>query len=140
MKSAKSSLPLLVAAAALVAAGCASAPPATDKLAIAKRSIERAEQAGATQAAPTELSQARDKLAVAEKASADHDAKTAVNLADQADTDGRLAEATAVANRSHRAAAELDASVQALREESMRSQSDAPPQPQPMQPEVPHEQ
>jgi hypothetical protein len=122
MNAMKSSLPLLGALVALAAGGCASAPPATDKLAIAKRSIERAEQAGATQSAPTELSQARDKLAAADKASADHDEKTAVRLADQADSDGRLAEAAAVANRSRRAATELDASVQAMRDESLRTQ------------------
>lgn len=122
MKAIQSSFPLMGALVALAMAGCASAPPATDKLAIAKRSIERAEQAGATQSAPTELSQARDKLAAADKASADHDAKTAVRLADQADADGRLAEAAAVASRSRRAATELDASVQAMRDESMRSQ------------------
>lgn len=124
MNAIKSSLPLTGALLALAMAGCASAPPATDKLAIAKRSIERAEQAGATQAAPNELSQARDKLAAADKASADHDAKTAVRLADQADADGRLAEAAAIANRSRRAATELDASIQAMRDESMRSQSE----------------
>jgi hypothetical protein len=122
MNAIKSSILGVGALVALVLGGCASAPPATDKLAIAKRSIERAEQAGATQSAPTELSQARDKLAAADKASADHDAKTAVRLADQADVDGRLAEAAAVAARSHRAATELDASVQAMRDESMRSQ------------------
>jgi hypothetical protein len=122
MKAIQSSFPLMGALVALAMVGCASAPPATDKLAIAKRSIERAEQAGATQSAPTELSQARDKLAAADKASADRDAKTAVRLADQADVDGRLAEAAAVASRSRRAATELDASVQAMRDESMRSQ------------------
>ncbi len=122
MNATQSSILAVGALVALAIGGCASAPPATDKLAIAKRSIERAEQAGATQSAPTELSQARDKLAAADKASADHDAKTAVRLADQADADGRLAEAAAVASRSRRAATELDASVQAMRDESMRSQ------------------
>jgi hypothetical protein len=116
---------LLLAAAA---AGCASAPPATDTIAVARGSIDRAEQAGAAQAAPTELSQARGKLDAAEKASRDHDKKAALRLAQQAEADGKLAEAAAGARRSHEAVAQLDASLKALRDEATRGdQSGAPP-------------
>ena len=112
----------MILGVALVAllGGCASAPPATDTLAVARRSIERAEQAGAAQAAPAELHQARDKLKAAEKASTDREAKAALRLAQQADVDGRLAEVTASANRSREAAEQLEASLKALREESAR--------------------
>ncbi len=116
---------LLLAAAA---AGCASAPPATDTIAVARSSIDRAEQAGAAQAAPTELSQARGKLDAAEKASRDHDKKAALRLAQQAEADGKLAEAAAGARRSREAVAQLDASLKALRDEATRGdQSGAPP-------------
>ena len=114
---------VLVPMLAVLAAGCASAPPATDNLAVAKSSVASAEQAGAVQSAPTELSNARDKLATAEKASDARNAKLAARMADQANVDARFAEAKAAADRSHKAAAELDASLQALKQESMRSTS-----------------
>jgi hypothetical protein len=60
-------------------------------------------------------------LARAEKANADHDAKPAALLADQADLDARVAEAVAQQQRSHKAAMEFDVSMQALRQESLRS-------------------
>jgi len=121
----------------LAAAGCASAPPAADALAVARRSIERAEQARAGQAAPTELSQARDKLGAAERASHDHDENMARRLALQADADSRLAEAATVANRSHEAAVQLDRSLQALREESNRAATDSSSNPPPAAPPPP---
>jgi hypothetical protein len=42
-------------------------------------------------------------------------------LAEQANADAELAEATAQQQRSHKAAVEFDASMDALRQESMRS-------------------
>ncbi len=101
--------------------GCASTPIPNEKIAVAKASLQRAEQAGAPELAPVELATARDKLARAEKAVADHDAQPATYLAEQANVDAQLAEATAVQQKSHKAATEFDASLQALRAESMRS-------------------
>jgi hypothetical protein len=60
-------------------------------------------------------------LAHAEKAAADRDAQPATQLAEQADADAQLAEATAQEQRSHKAAVELDANLQALRQESSRN-------------------
>ena len=80
-----------------------------------------AEQAGAPELAPVEMAAARDKLARAEKAAADRDAQPATELAEQANADAQLAEATAQEKRSHKAALELDASLQALRQESLRN-------------------
>ena len=120
--------PLSVLLATALAAGCASTPPATDTIAVARSSIDRAEQAGAVQAAPTELAQARGKLDAAEKASRDHDKKAALRLAQQAEADGKLAEAAAQARRSHESAAQLDAGLKALRDEATRGdQGGAPP-------------
>jgi hypothetical protein len=49
--------------------------------------------------------------------------RRATQLAEQADADAQLAEATAQRQKSHKAAMEFDASMQALRQESQRSTS-----------------
>jgi len=109
------------AAFAVGLAACASTPIPNEKLAVAKASVASAEQSGAPELAPVEMASARDKLARAEKASANHDAEPATQLAEQANADAKLAEATAQQQRSHKAAMEYDASMQALRNESMRN-------------------
>lgn len=110
----------------LAMAACASTPIPDGKIAVAKESLRRAEQSGAPELAPVELATAREKLGRAEKAAADHDSKPATALAEQADIDAQLAEA--VANRQHaaKAAAEFDASMAALRQESMRTSQPTP--------------
>ena len=108
-------------AAAMGLAACASTPIPNEKIAVAKSSVQRAEQSGAPEFAPVEMAAARDKLARAEKAAADREAQPANQLAEQADIDARLAEATAQQQRSRKAAMESDANMQALRNESMRS-------------------
>jgi hypothetical protein len=122
-----------IAAALTVALGvgaCASNPAPDQKIAVARESLTRAEQSGAPQAAPTELASARDKLAQAEKAKTDHKEPLAAAMADQAAVDAQVAEATALQQRSHKAATEFDASMQTLQQESQRN-SDPQNQPQP---------
>jgi hypothetical protein len=114
------------AATIVVAAACASNPAADEKIAVAKASLQRAEGSGAPEFAPVELTAARDKLARAEKANADRNLQPATVFADQANADAQLAEATAQQQRSHKAAMEFDASMQALRQESMRSSQPTP--------------
>ena len=58
----KPGLGAAVIAALVAAAGCASTPIPNEKIAVARDSVQRAEQAGAAQLAPVELSTARDKL------------------------------------------------------------------------------
>jgi hypothetical protein len=108
-------------AVAVGLAACASTPIPNEKIAVAKASVASAEQSGAPELAPVEMAAARDKLARAEKAVADHDAQPATQLAEQADIDARLAAATAQEQRSHKAATEFDTNMQALRSESMRN-------------------
>jgi Domain of unknown function (DUF4398) len=116
-----------VAAALLVAMSAwASKPIPNEKIAVAKASVQRAEQAGAPEFAPVELAAARDKLARADKAAADHKADVATQLAEQANADAQLAEATATKQRSHKAALEFDASMLALRQESSRPTQPTP--------------
>ena len=108
-------------AAALCLVACASNPAADGQIAVAKESVARAEQSGAPQAAPTELAAARDKLAQAEKANASHTLPLATQLAEQANVDAQVAEATALQQRSHKAAMDFDASMQTLQQESQRN-------------------
>jgi hypothetical protein len=115
------------AAVILGLAACASNPVPDEKIAVARASVERAEQSGAPQFAPVELAGAREKLQRAEKAVADHDAEPATMLAEQANVDAQLAEATAQEHKSHTAEMELEASLQALRQESTRVQPPPPP-------------
>lgn len=109
------------AATVVVLAACASNPVADEKIAVAKASVLRAEGSGAPEFAPVELASARDKLVRAEKANTDRDRQPASLLAEQANIDAQLAEATAQQQRSHKAAMEFDTSMQALRDESTRS-------------------
>ena len=115
----------VIAAAVLTVAGCASTPIPNEKIAVAKASVQRAEQTGAPEFAPVELAAARDKLSRAEKSAAAREAQPATMLAEQANADAQLAEATAMQQRSHKAATEFDASMQALSQESMRSSQPA---------------
>jgi hypothetical protein len=112
---------VLCAAIALSAAGCATTPIPNEKIAVAKSSVQRAEQAGAPELAPVEMAAARDKLMRAEKAAADREPVPANDLAEQANADAQLAEASAQRQRAHKAATEFDASLQALRQETLRS-------------------
>src|SRR5580704_12176744 len=117
---------LKLCGAAMVLSGIATAayasnPVPDETIAVAKAAVARAEQSGAPQAAPVELAAARDKLARAEKANADRNLPIANQLAEQANIDAQVAEATAQQERSHKAAVDFDASLQALRQESMRS-------------------
>jgi Domain of unknown function (DUF4398) len=110
-----------IALSFIVTAAYASNPVPDETIAVAKAAVQRAEQSGAPQAAPVELASARDKLARAEKANADHRAKPAIALADQATIDAQVAEATAQKERAAKAAAEFDASMTTLRQESNRT-------------------
>jgi hypothetical protein len=110
-----------MALSCIATAAYASNPVPDETIAVAKAAVERAEQSGAPQAAPVELASARDKLARAQKANADHRAKPAIALADQARIDAQVAEATAQKERAAKAATEFDASMATLRQESNRA-------------------
>lgn len=101
-------------------------PTADEKLAVARASLQRAEQSGAPLLAPVDLATARDKMARAEKAKSNDDLKAATALAEQADIDAQVAEANAQSQHAHTAAAEFDASMQALRSEAMRGTPTTP--------------
>lgn len=109
---------------------CASAPMPVDKLAVAQSSINRAEQAQAAQFAQVELNSARNKFAAAQAAANSKDGEVAARLADQAEVDAQLAEATARAKQQQQLVTEMEASLRDLRNETLRNQggSATPPQ------------
>jgi hypothetical protein len=110
-----------IAATVVVLAACTSNPVADEKIAVAKASVQRAEASGAPEYAPVQLATARDELARAEKENADHDLQPATNLAEKANIDAQLAEATAQEQRSRKAAMESDSGMQTLQQETTRS-------------------
>jgi len=116
---------IALAAVAAAVAACASNPVPDETIAVAKVAVQRAEQSGAPQAAPVELASARDKLARAEKANADHQPNPSIELANQATVDAQVAEAMAQKQRADKAAMEFDASMLALRQESNRNSTQA---------------
>jgi hypothetical protein len=110
-------------AAAVLLVACASTPAVipSEKIAVAKAEVQRAEQSGAPEFAPVQMAAARDKLASAERAQAHHDDRPAADLADQANVDALYAEASAQQQKSLKAEADFDASMQALRHETLRN-------------------
>src|SRR5271170_3477779 len=94
-------------AVAVCVAGCASTPIPNEQIAVAKSSVQRAEQSGAPEFAPVEMATARDELAAAEKAAANRDAQPATQWAEKANVDAQLAEAKAREQRSHKALIEF---------------------------------
>jgi hypothetical protein len=106
----------------------------TDKLAVAKTAVDRAEQAQAAQFAQVELTSARNKLAAAQAAADKHDADVAARMADQAEVDAQLAEYTARAKQQEQLVEQMDAGLRDLRHEAERKSSGAgavTPQPLP---------
>jgi hypothetical protein len=112
-------------AIALCIAGCVSTPIPNEQIAVAKSSVQRAEQSGAPELAPVEMSAARQELASAEKAASDRESLPATQWAEKANVDAQLAEATAQERRAHKAATEFDASMATLRQETQRSSQPA---------------
>ena len=115
-------LAALPLAAAIAACSSPTTVP-TEQLALGNASIEAAQGAGAGDLGQPDLAQARDKLARAQAAARAGDSVTAARLAEQADIDAQVARTRVSANKAQRAAAELDASIAALRDELNRAAS-----------------
>jgi hypothetical protein len=104
---------------------CAATPMPVEKLAVARNSIERAEQAQAAQFAQVELTSARNKYAAAQAAADKNKAEVAARMADQADIDAQLAESTARAKQQQQLATEMDAGLRDPRTEALRRDNSA---------------
>ena len=116
----KTAVLTLLAGSVLLVAGCASVPPPTAEMAVAKASVTHASTAGTAEFAPVVLQSAKNKLARAEKAMAEEHYALAKQLAEEAQTDAQLAEAKAETAQAQKAARDSQAASRALQQEINR--------------------
>ncbi|MBB1076690.1 DUF4398 domain-containing protein [Rhodoferax sp. 4810] len=115
-------LTALFGAAAMLAVGCSSLKtPATADVAVSKAAVENAAGAGGVQYAPVEMTAARDKMALANKAMLEKDYKLARDLAAQAQADAKLAQGKANSAKAQAAADALQEDIRVLRVELERN-------------------
>lgn len=128
-------LALASGVAALALTACASSPPAAPALAAATASLDAARSGGAPEFAAAQLDMARGKLERARVLAQAGQNREAYALAQQADVDAQLARAMAATERARRAAAEVEAGLQTLRDELNRgaATTPAPAAPRPVQ-------
>jgi hypothetical protein len=113
---------VLCGAVVLMTVGCSSLKtPATADVAVSKAAVDNAAGAGGVQFAPVEMSSAREKLVLANKALAAKDYKLAASLANQAQADAKLAQGKANSAKAQAAADALQDDIRVLREELDRS-------------------
>ena len=112
----------------LVLAGCATAPPPLEEMAVARTAVSDAVRAGGAEYAPGELAAAQDKLDLGNVAAADHRYEDARRLAEESAVDARLAATTARSHKAQQAVREVESGIQALREELARDTRPIQPQ------------
>ena len=106
----------------VLVAGCAVSKETKESVARAEATVQQAQQAlGNNEASAIEVQRAKDHLAQAQKAVEDGDDKPAARHAQQAELDAQLAVAKAQHSTARKAADELQASINQLRQESQRS-------------------
>jgi hypothetical protein len=121
-RNSKHWLTLLCGAALVLAAGCSSLKtPATADVAVSKAAVDNATGAGAAEFAPAEMKSAREKMALANKAMAAKDYKLAIDLANQAQADAKLAQGKANSAKAQLASDALQEDIRVLREELDRA-------------------
>ena len=113
---------VLCGGAVILTVGCSSMKtPATADVAVSKSAVENAADAGAGKFAPAEMTSAREKLAMANKALADKEYKLAADFANQAQADAKLAQSKANSAKAQAAADALQDDIRVMREELERS-------------------
>ncbi len=111
-----------LASAVVLAGACASSPPEpTSALDAARSAITTAEKANAGQYAAVELGDARQKLAMADKAVKNNSMIGAEQLADEARVDAELASARTEAAKAALVNKEMQVGAKALTEEMQRA-------------------
>ena len=113
----------LLCGLAFLLPGCSSTPVPDAEIAGARAALMSAENQGSTPYAPVEMDRARDKLRRAEQALQKKDYNEAKRLADEAQADAELAQALTGKAEAEQAVREMEISIEVLREEIMRSQS-----------------
>lgn len=111
----------MLAAAALVVAGCATTPAPTEQVAVAKAAVADAVSAGGAEYAPGVLRSAQEKLDRGNAAMAAREYTDARRYAEEAEVDARLAAVTTRSAKAQRAVAELEFGVRALKDELARA-------------------
>ena len=110
------------AATLVMLAGCSVSQATKDAVARADTRFQQAQQAlGSSEGSAMELQRAKDHLEQAKQAMKKNDDKPAQRLAQQAELDVELAVAKSQQATARKAAAELQASIQQLRQETERS-------------------
>lgn len=113
---------VLCGAAVILTVGCTSLKtPATSDVAVSKAAVDNAAGAGGAEFAPVEMSSAREKMALANKAMAAKNYKLAIDLAGQAQADAKLAQGKANSAKAQAAADALQDDIRVLREELERN-------------------
>ncbi len=117
-KNTRAGLAVLSAAALVLAVGCSSLKtPATADVAVSNAAVANASGAGGAQYAPLEMTAAREKLALANQAMVAKNYKLAIELANQAQADAKLAQSKASSIKAQAAADVLQDDIRVLREE-----------------------
>ncbi|MFC7418535.1 DUF4398 domain-containing protein [Iodobacter arcticus] len=94
--------------------------PATANVAVSDAAVENAASAGGAKYAPVEMNMAREKMVQAHKAMAAKDYKLAANLANQAESDAKLAQSKANSGKAEVAEQALQDDIRVMREELNR--------------------
>lgn len=110
----------VIGCAAVVIVGCASVPPPTEQIAVAKSALASAASAGGNEFASVEMRAAQEKLDRAHQAMDKEDFENARWLAEQAQTDARLAEKKAQSAKAQKAVSVIQDDIRVLREEINR--------------------
>jgi uncharacterized protein with von Willebrand factor type A (vWA) domain len=103
--------------AALLLAACASTPAPTEQMALSRAAVSNATSAGGNEYAPVQLKSAVDKMDAAERAMSAKDYVRARQLAEQAQVDAQVAEATARSAQAKKAADAVQDDSRILRQE-----------------------
>jgi hypothetical protein len=107
----------MIAGSSFLLLACASTPAPTEQIAVTTAAVARATSSGGPELAPAEMQTARGKLDRAKLAMVAEDYDQAKSLAQEAQVDAQLAEAKARSIKARKAASELQAGIQVLREE-----------------------
>jgi hypothetical protein len=107
--------------AAMLLPGCASAPIPSEQFAISQTAIDNATAAGATEYAPLEIKNARDKLAAAHQAVDQKEYPAAAALAEEASVDAKLAQTKAASEKAKKSVAEIQDNLRTLQDEINRN-------------------
>ncbi|MFA9274924.1 MAG: DUF4398 domain-containing protein [Candidatus Aquirickettsiella gammari] len=106
----------------VVMSGCSSMKtPATADVAVSKAAVDSAVGAGGAEFAPIEMNAAREKMRLANAAMAAKDYPLAIELANQAQVDAKLAQSKASSAKAQAAADALQEDIRIMREEFNRA-------------------